>query len=138
MTTPAAVTSSTLTALDQALATAITKAVSGLDQAATFLAAEIPDVIRQLLIWKATVSGLMFMGCILITCAWAYIMKTYIWVQDEDGKRYWADEWNSPGQALMVSGVALTGAAALFDVAWLQILVAPKIYLIEYAAKFIN
>lgn len=133
--------------LQIALAEIISKTSKGVDASVSFLSDELPDVINQLLIWKATYSGAQFLTSITlaIVTVMIYLMafKTTRRVEKE-----WKDESNHrrEGDAYLVfftlgTGFALTLemiALAIFDLDWLQILIAPKVYLIEYAAKLIN
>ncbi len=117
--------------LQTALADLLGKANSGIDAGASFLQAQLPDVIQQLLMWKAVVSGLLFtlsiVGFIGITIAIIRVLRnTEFW----DG--------NDMPPSFLVAGfmsILYFAPALVWDIDWLQILLAPKIYLIEYAAS---
>lgn len=122
--------------LQESLATLIERSVSGIDAGVAFLSAEIPDVVHQLLMWKASVSAISMIAC-LVLC-WA------IYKFNAAQIRYWKklfdephEDWSQHPEIMMniAQGLFLIPVAALFSIDWLQILIAPKIYLIEYAAK---
>ncbi|TFL14185.1 hypothetical protein CSC67_08515 [Pusillimonas caeni] len=117
--------------LQTALADLIGKANSGIDAGTTFLQAQLPDVIQQLLIWKAAMSSLLFLlsvaGFIGVTVAIVRVWRN-------------ADFWNGddmPPSALVAFFLCVLYAfpALVWSLDWLQIWLAPKIYLIEYAAS---
>jgi len=138
--------------LQQALAALLNKTVSGIDAGAAFLSAEIPDVIQQLLIWKAAESAIsmLFGVMILLACVYATRM-CFRGPQIIDSARgvgargnvkpdflYDSDGGIHPG--IIVVMVVLTigyiiGIAMASSLDWLQILIAPKVYLLEYAAS---
>src|SRR5690554_1309842 len=77
--------------MQQALATLITKAVSGAEAIAHFGAEQIPDVLQQLLIWKAVESGLFFcVGvAIVLSVFWfLFLLPSKARRDYEDGKKW--------------------------------------------------
>lgn len=121
--------------LQQALAEIIGKASSGIDAGTQFLSAQLPEVIQQLLMWKAVMSGLtcLFAMVVLIFSAWP-IKRFYLWVRRlaDDDEFYDHPETMFAGAGCIV--LLLIGVCNI-SLTWLQILIAPKIYLIEYAAS---
>ena len=146
--------------LDEALARLINRSIDAAESvagdisqttgdAAAFLVAEIPDVIQQLLVWHAIESLLWFLpGILLIAAPWfAY----WTWGgRGEPSEPYYGEaryvatlthyatgEVDGGGVGLLVIGGALVTLAGftllLNNLEWLQILVAPKLYLLEYA-----
>lgn len=134
--------------LQQALAAILNKTISGVEAGASFLAAEVPDVIFQLLLWNALASGvkaLLWMAALATVYLFARSKYCGKGEKGEDGRcrgTYTHNEMGSVSDraaltvALMViiAGVALP-AAVYHALMVLKILVAPKIYLIEYAAS---
>lgn len=146
--------------LDEALTRLINRSVdaaesvagditSATGDAAAFLVAEIPDVIQQLLIWHAIESFLWFLpGVLLLASPWFVYWK---WGgRGEPGEPKFGHPSFEPTlthhangdmdqDAALVLGLVGTGAtlAGFFltmnSLDWLQILVAPKLYLLEYA-----
>lgn len=122
--------------LQESLAALIEKSVQGIDAGVAFLSAELPDVVHQLLMWKASVSAISMAACLALCWTIYRINAAQI--------RYWRKvfsepyaEWSGhPGLMMNIFQVfLLIPVIELFSVDWLQILIAPKIYLIEYAAK---
>ena len=146
--------------LDEALARLINRSVDaaesvagGISQATgdatAFLVAEIPDVIQQLLVWHAIESLIWFLpGVLLLAAPWFVYWK---WGgRGEPAEPYYGearyaetlthDRRGDKSQdvmfALTLVGTVATLAGfvlALTSLEWLQILVAPKLYLLEYA-----
>lgn len=117
--------------LQTALAEMLGKANAGIDAGATFLQAQLPDVIQQLLVWKAVVSGLL---CLLSVVALIGITVAIIKVLRN--QEYW-DGCDMPPAVLVAGFMSILYfiPAAVWNIDWLQIWLAPKIYLIEYAAS---
>lgn len=116
--------------LQTALAEMLGKANSGIDAGASFLQAQLPDVIQQLLAWKATQSVLWFSLPIIALVVFVNLAG---WIcrksepMDRDEKAFVA--W------ITLIPVTILAVIAGCNMDWLQILIAPKIYLIEYAAS---
>lgn len=144
--------------LQAALAEILGKANAGIDAGASFLQAQLPDVIQQLLMWKLAQAALgsTFLVVAFITAIvggrWAvriiteYLRGEALWLGHSGelerkgqemviryGPRFWV-AWPT----LMVSAIAVI--VAVFEApknigTALQIWLAPKVYLIEYAAS---
>lgn len=133
--------------LQQAVATLIEKAIQALESGADFLEAEIPDVIHQLLLWEAVKSFIQFFIAIaLIVCSFYCLYLQY---------KYWTErvpmKYDSSRMEMRIerdSGPLFLFNSFFFfpilmgfgmmDFKWLQIWIAPKIFLIEYAAKLVK
>jgi hypothetical protein len=105
------------------------KANNGIDTAGDFLASELPEVIQQLLMWHMTVNiiwSFVFL-CVFATVGWLF----WFCCKKEDKSGGWG-----PGIFLCVIGLVVTflGFFSYASTA-LQIWIAPKVWLIEYAAK---
>lgn len=117
--------------LQQAITKMIEKALSGLDAGAEFLAGEIPDVVMQLMLWNGVRSMLMCIFGILFIIAGAYIVKRY--------HKSVADSCSGGAEPLMLFTHAWPAIGLFFvNIEWLQILIAPKVWLIEYAASLVK
>jgi len=110
-------------------------------QAKDFLVSEIPEVIQQLLQWKFFESLIHFsIGVIGLICFVAWL--TY-WIKFV--KKRWS-QMDSDDAIFFVFFVAGCGSLpwlGLFmkvftNLEWLQILIAPKLYLLEYAASLVK
>lgn len=143
--------------LQKALAEIITKVTSGADAAIQFSQEQIPEVLKQLLIWNFIQSLLSFvipliLLFITVSVAVRFWKKVPTQVsRDNDGMRPWiVDEYRDrdnclhirhwiQGYASIVVSVILT-IIILFNMnlTWLKIWLAPKLYLIEYAASLIK
>ncbi len=151
--------------LDEALARLINRSVDaaesvagGISQATgdatAFLVAEIPDVIQQLLVWHAIESLIWFLpGVLLMVLPWFVY-----WKWGGRGKlgeptlgrpsfeptltHHASGDIDQDGMlALMLGGMGATLVGftlAMNSLEWLQILVAPKLYLLEYARAIIR
>lgn len=118
--------------LQKALAEILNKTTQGVEAGVGFLQRELPDVIQQLLIWHGVRSGVIFGVLVLglIISIWL-LVKGVMWSNDND--------WDAGPLGvlpLIPAGMCLAGALANLE--WLQILLAPKIFLIEYAASLVK
>lgn len=130
--------------LQQALAALLNKTVAGVEAGTAVLQAEIPEVIQQLLLWKLVSSALAALTCLMALAAIAITFRSIVrGVQSGEG--IWHDS-SSPIDGLSIFGFmfgVIGGVGSVpvcigfFDNVGtaLQIWIAPKIYLIEYAAS---
>ena len=116
--------------LQIALSELLNKANNGIDGASDFLVDELPDVIYQLLLWHGVYSAIISVLCIAALIVLYKASKT---LSKKDSEFY-----DSPELIIiliccwLVVGVSV---AVNFNLAWLQIWIAPKAWIIEYAAK---
>ena len=133
--------------LQQAISQLITMSLVAIDKGATFLSGQIPDVIQQLLLWKAWESFLHFFifGVVLsIIIVYVNVKQFNWWIQETTDK--WGDKQKrlncdySPLALLNIFQIMwlLVIPNALGNLTWFQIWIAPKVYLIEYAKEFIK
>lgn len=135
--------------LQAAISALIYKSLEMFEKGATFLSGEIPDVIQQLLQWKFTMSVINDATCVLIflgTIFWLIYQYKY-WTQTEEYEDYEGEkhtqlkiEGNSSSSCLLnlIAIPVLLYSFSGIQLTWLQIWLAPKIYLIEYAATLIK
>lgn len=144
---------------NKVLSELLQKAANGIDYAVSFSQAQLPDVIHQLLVWN-------FVHSMLISAlALASILPVFWFVKKQmkkvqtgvigdeacswdRGKPKYAVTliWDSKGEIngfivlLVVSGVTwgMWVISSLTNPAWLKIWLAPKLYLIEYAASLVK
>lgn len=141
---------------NKVLAELLQKAVSGIDQAVAFSQAQVPDVIHQLLVWEFVYSFIMFLLAAMSVVPVVFLIKRHVqrvpngvidrgWdrgnprfvrtlIWDEDGTLSLAMAFITP--ALILYFVWLI--CVLTDLSWLKIWLAPKLYLLEYAAHLIK
>ena len=122
--------------LNEALATLINQATTGIDASMGFLQAEIPDVIVQLLMWHVVKSGIFCVAGLVIFYFLARASHKYgIFIKDEIKK-------DIDGVFLLLP-YGLAHLLYLFPLVWinftwLQIWIAPKVWLLEYAASLVK
>lgn len=144
--------------LQQALASILGKTMQGVEAGVSFLSTEIPDVIHQLLVWKMAQSSVYLSLYIIAAVVGIFLIcksyKTVFEYQrgsnlyygnrgelEEEGRRLMA-EYGSKMPFSMIGCAAgfmsiiflLVGGVAEMSTV-IQIWLAPKIYLIEYAAS---
>ncbi|BDH46406.1 hypothetical protein TUM12370_24500 [Salmonella enterica subsp. enterica serovar Choleraesuis] len=113
------------------------KAASGVDSAVAFSQAQIPDAIHQLLVWNL-MESLLFsvLGLLLF-----FVFQLASWQLFKYFRREWAgDNWimHPEIMPLMICyGLTFT-PLAWCSLDWLKIWLAPKLYLIEYAASLVG
>lgn len=147
--------------MQEALTEIIKKASGGIDASISFLSREIPDVVQQLLLWNVVKSGLLFAIGLFFLCASVVLWRTKIGMSKSEAREAYkkGEPWTRYGgsgngsvtsieydaiMALPEYGKSRIPAAALMilgviwltiNLGWLQIIIAPKIWLIEYAAS---
>lgn len=114
------------------------KASNGIDSAVSFSQAQIPDVVHQLLLWNA-VSSALFQAFIL-----AFLLF-YAWSSVKAIKKVANGPLDDVGDTICILWTIFGGVASLilfigfwFNFDWLKIWLAPKLYLIEYAASLVK
>lgn len=148
--------------LQQALVDIINKAISGIDASIGFLSAEIPDVVHQVLVWYAvesfiyfSISAVVVVGGIVLfnkKVGWSKAEAVKAYENGETWTRYYRggqvtsleydaimampDYYQSRALAIIVSLFGTLGLLLHLD--WLKILIAPKLWLIEYAASIVK
>jgi len=131
--------------LQKALAEIIQKTMTGLDATVTFLSAEIPDVIHQLLLWYAVKYGLECLFGLALLVGWIVAIRwgfkkarafeaSLNMLASGEGKGYYL----FGVAAFFLTLMMLVAVPAFINIQWLQILIAPKLWLIEYAAKLVK
>lgn len=113
------------------------KASNGIDSAVSFSQAQIPDVIHQLLVWNFTTSLIFTLLGITLFSTLQYLS----WKVVKHFRKEWAgdDFIDHPEALFMAMAYAVTLAPlAWISLDWLKIWLAPKLYLIEYAASIMK
>ncbi|ARF50802.1 hypothetical protein [Pantoea stewartii] len=142
------------------LADLLQKASNGIDAAVSFSQAQIPDVIHQLLVWNFTFSLITTVVAALTIPLLVWFLRSQLSRKQTGtiarGESYsWGEGkpkyrptlmWDSKGE--LSPGAMLFGfivpvwvlciADRVLDLTWLKIWVAPKLYLIEYAAHLMK
>lgn len=121
---------------NKALSDLITNAASGLNGAIEFSKQQIPDVIHQLLLWNSVSSILSQISCLILIVLLSLRAARVLARALEGG-----DYMRFIAAAHLLVGAVLIPLAiiAFFDCFdWLEILIAPKLYLLQYAAHLIK
>ncbi|MFA5388107.1 MAG: hypothetical protein WC322_07040 [Candidatus Paceibacterota bacterium] len=148
--------------LNTALVAIINKASGTLDAGMGFLTAQLPDVIHQLLLWKLGESLLECFAGLLVASIPTLLLYVTVKVTKGRGaktklingtqlyKRTWShNELGEPdvdhdvifGTAIVffVANVpALVTGLSMMNLTWLKVWLAPKIFLLEYAAQLLK
>lgn len=129
---------------EQVLSQLLQRAVDGVDKAVELSQSQIPDVIEQLLLWNGVFSGVEFaLAVFMMIITLVVFVKSAKMILEETREKGVCDQRDSrivfPGA---VSAVMIMVTAAytmnVADLDWLQILIAPKLYLIEYGAELVK
>ncbi len=119
----------------QALADLLSLAVEGVNGAVEFSKAQLPEVVEQLLMWNMVESLIFFVSgaLLVIFTTWASL-KIHKAVQNDT-----LDEL-AYAVAVPVSFFTIAGGfvTVVSNLSWLKILIAPKLYLLEYAAQLVK
>ena len=119
----------------------------GVGKSIDFAQEQIPDVIHQLLLYNLIINLLFFsVGVIVLIYCYFIIQSAKVKPQNEEENFYW--DWSQLSYSkrhtigcgwffpffLAIVGVGLL----LSGISWIEIVVAPKVYLLEYAAQLIK
>lgn len=122
---------------NEVLAAILEKAMATAEKTGTFLQEQAPDVVQQLLTWKLVQYSVSAVVCFIAFFLLAYLAsKTLKSLGEEDS--YFVT-WQPP--VLAASGVGalvVSISAANNALTAMQIWLAPKVYLIEYAANLVK
>lgn len=141
-----AITAAANGGLQEALAVMITQFTNGAAASANFLMAEVPDVLYQLVLWYGLKAGVMCLaGIVGILLIVKFVKNNMglgkaVTVNGEETYKlsltHGTDGKLSPHcMALVLFTFPLIGLVDMINLEWLQILVAPKIWLIEYGVE---
>jgi|TARA_R110000851_G_scaffold87200_1_gene190038 hypothetical protein len=114
--------------LQSAVTGLIEKTMKGVDASQDFLTAEIPDFLTQLLLWYGVYMGIKAsIAVILFTFAIYLGRKVYSLLQDQEFQdlHVWL---------IVLSFISTVAGSVLMNLTWLKIMIAPKVWLVEYAA----
>ena len=118
--------------LENAVAELLIKVASGAESAGEFILSELPDVVQQLLAWEVFVSLLWF----AVTAS----ISVYLFVIFKKSRKS-ANEDDNNIDAMFASGFSF-GGLVLFSLAAVinlqnaaKIWIAPKLFILEYAAS---
>lgn len=125
--------------MEKALTEIINRTLDSVENGIDLLSNEIPEVISQLLLWHGVYSLLMFLLALVLIYgayrSWKYLFTGFF------GEESGSDPWDYPHLIIPLFGVSVFVVIAvikMMNVEWLQIWLAPKVWLIEYASKLVN
>jgi len=138
---------------------ALKSIITSVTEAKEFVIGELPEVINQLLLWELSISIVENLICIIIMIISTLTIK-WFWVPPKAGKSSMNYRWesktkahkdlkdaqwwqDSAGCAISVIGtillvIVLIVSLTCTNLVWLKIWLAPKIFLIEYAADLVK
>lgn len=129
--------------LQKALAAILERAIQGMDTSIAFLTAQLPDVIHQLLLYKLVLSAITFGVCvgalIFLLVLFFRTWRPFI-VAFHDTSSASESSAFGYGFLLVILGLLIffAGVVTANNLTWLKIWLAPKLFLIEYAASLIK
>ena len=142
--------------LQTAVSSLINKALDGVDATTGFLQAEIPEYLYQLLLWYGVKSFIYFLLAVSIIPVVVFVYRKANEEKDRaieaklNGERW--TYWSTVGgvssssydfkvnMALFWAFLVIASIVAFFlaNLEWLQIWIAPKVWLFEYASSLIK
>lgn len=141
----------------QVLANMMQRALDGVDAAVDFSQAQIPDVVEQLLMWHMVESLIFFTIGVVICASMAPFFKIAKRaksnaVEDRKNKEPWTIFREGSNETsheydfivspflMLISFLPIIPGFILIapNLDWLKILIAPKLYLLEYAASLVK
>lgn len=137
--------------LQQSVAEILNRAISGIDSSVAFMQSELPEVIEQLLMWYAVRGVIMVIIGLCLTIPFILIVKkiTNECIMDATKSSFWVDVYKHPDNAISVEAMILAVPAGFLSFIGaiialcnvmdpIQIWIAPKIWLMEYAATLVK
>ena len=131
--------------LQLAVNTLIQTSLNAIDKGTAFLSNQIPEVIQQLLLWKAIASfiefssGIFIIGVIFKWLIYQYKYWTTTVTTTRGTKKIRLCTEAAPFSLLNTFLlIPLIYGSSRINLIWLQIWIAPKLYLIEYAMDFLK
>lgn len=126
--------------IDTALAEFINKTTDALSTATNFMVDQLPDVVSQLLMWKMVES---LIGCLFWVVLIVGFTALAVYSSKYTMKKVECRDWDAVSYVglilLAITLACLIGVSSeKLNLTWLQIWIAPKIYLIEYASSLVK
>lgn len=120
--------------LEKVLVDAIQKTQEGVGKAVDFAVDQAPEIVQQTLYWYAAKSFLLMLLGITVICI---TIKLFLKAIREEWPINNEDMW----VFLCIGGfiASVVSTIVIFEnMDWLQIIIAPKLWLLEYAASLVN
>lgn len=123
--------------MNEELQTAVTEIINSTISAKDFLVGQLPEYVEQLLMWHATYSLVMcILGFLLVALICYVDVRIYRYMKSDE-----FDKWQRGDAYLGMavgSFVLMIPAGLMVNITWLKILIAPKVWLVEYAASLVR
>jgi len=114
--------------LQNAVQQLISKSLDGIDTTTVFLNDQLPIYVQQLLLWYGFYYFILFLLTITFTCVAIKCIKTSLAAPWE-----YEDFRMENGGCAIIAFVSIIIASTTMNLTWLQIWIAPKVWLVEYA-----
>jgi len=127
--------------LNAVLAENIQKAGGAIEDAVTFTLEQAPELAEQALLWHATASLLACLLGIVLLLIGASMIFVFIKAQkitSISGSATVEQKWFTDKLTVIIGGFFLLFGFLYFNLVWLKIWIAPKLWLVEYAASLIE
>lgn len=119
--------------LQKMISDLLSKPLSGVDKTIDFLTGEIPLYVQELLMWHGVYS---FVEFVFGLCVLILIPVSCKAVHNGVKNKGWDDEsYLELGFGLIFLVIF---SVIYINLTWLQIWIAPRVFLVEYAAKLVN
>ena len=123
--------------MNEELQTAVTEIINSAISAKDFLVGQLPEYVAQLLMWHALYSLVWFLIGVLLAGLTCYVdVRLYRYIKSDvlnSWERFDAYALTALGSAVLM-GIALS----MMNITWLKIWIAPKVWLVEYAANLVR
>ena len=122
------------TELNTAITRLIESSLSIAEKTGEFVLAEVPEFLQQLLLWYGVSNFIYFLigvGIIVIMTWWVRVLPSVI-------KKYNGDAVDILGPSAIIMTALLLLLVSLLNLTWLKVWIAPKVWLVEYAASLIK
>ena len=120
--------------LEQTANEALKQIIEKATEAGNWALGEIPEVVEQLLLWHMVESLIFFTASMLLLLI-GLIGGTFFFIK---GSRNNCDEFIVMSLFFVVVLTPVGLITTSYNLEWIQILIAPKLYLIEYAADLLK
>lgn len=122
------------TTTQEELANLIKTVTDGINSATEFTLQHAPDVVQEILLWNTVTSAVFFVVGVLMAIGVGIKLKGFIISNFSNDDDY----LDSISLIVLVFGGSTSLIMICENLDWLQIMIAPKLYLIEYASKLVN
>lgn len=123
----------------------LVEVINSVTDAKDFIVSQTPDVIQQLLLWYAVSSAAWMILSFILIGLYVWFFRTSIkYDADNNLKRGWLRErdggidTDAAPIMMFISAVWLVTVFLTFNSDWIKILIAPKLFLVEYVSAIVK